>query len=283
MKNKTGALIRLICFSILAAVLTSVLIIGITQKNFSLNLNLGMFSNNQYDNADKYNAGNTEITPDANGLKTLNITWLEGEVNVVPHKGKTIIVSEMAGQTIPKKDSVHTYYHDGILDIQYCESGKWSFGISNRVSNKQLQVKIPYDLCDDLESLDGTFVSANANISDIYTKRFVAETVSGEITYNGKVDSTDCESVSGNISVFSKTTPKDISMDTVSGDVVLAIPNSSEFKAEHDSVSGDLDCNFNITFTRQDDDSDSIICGSGNDGNYEFDSVSGDVCIKPVS
>lgn len=283
MKNKTGAIIRIICFSFLALLLTGILIAGIMKKDFSFDFNLfnfGFFSSNNYENADKYTAGNIEITPTEEGLKDLNINWIDGNVKVIPYDGTTISVSETAHGTISKEDSVHTYYHDGILDIQYSQSNTWSFGISNRATSKQLEVRIPLALCTNLQTIETSLVSANAEISDITANSLITETVSGEITYTGEINLVDCESVSGNISISSAATPKEISTDTVSGDVTLGIPDSSQFEAELDSVSGNIRCDFDTTSSSLEDNSGSLTCGNGNDGSYEFDSVSGDVTIQ---
>ncbi len=280
MKNKTGALVRLICFSLLALILTGIMIAGIKNEDFSFNLNFGLFSSNSYKNADKYTAGNIEITPTKEGLQELNISWIEGDVTVIPYNGNTISVYETADGTISKADSVHTYYHDGILDIQYCESKSWTLGFSDRATNKQLKLQIPSDLCNKIKTLNGDFVSANANFTDIKVSSLTFDSVSGDVNYHGEANEIKRDSVSGNASITTLNIPSKISTDTVSGDITLFLPADAEFEAELDSVSGDMDCNFDTSSSSFKDNSGSIVCGNGSDGEYEFDSVSGDVTIK---
>ena len=69
--------------------------------------------------------------------------------------------------------------------------------------------------------------------------------------------------------------PQDISCDTVSGGVMLTLPENGGFSATLDSVSGDLTVDgFAGSLHR-----DEFVYGQGGPA-YEFDSVSGDVHIR---
>ena len=72
----------------------------------------------------------------------------------------------------------------------------------------------------------------------------------------------------------SEKAPTSIEAETVSGEIILYLPEDTGFTAELDSVSGEFKCDFEVSEKKD-------RYQSGDSSNYyEFDTVSGDVRIK---
>ncbi len=123
-------------------------------------------------------------------------------------------------------------------------------------------------------------VSGNIRLSDCASETLTLETVSGEVSFGGAVAVTQrlsFESVSGTFSGALSAAPNQLSCDTTSGDITLALPSSAGFTAELSSVSGDLRTeNFaDVTQTGK----NAVLVGSG-EAKFRFDSVSGNVRLR---
>ena len=295
MDKKTSAIIRLAISLLAAALLTSLLVMGISGRSLfgigSWNVNFGT----KYANADKYSAGNASIPAD--DLKDIYINWIDGEVNVLPCDGSNIEIEETADSSLSEKEKVHYYYDNGILYIQYekSETGFIFSFINNHKKNKRLTLRIPQTLCGSLSNFELDTVSSQNNISGLSCSDMDIDNVSGETiltdveaaneldfdNVSGRIDlqgsfaKLNIDTVSGSCSVDTNVTPSSIKLDTVSGDCRLMLPYSAEFCAEIDGVSGNL--NFNgFKVTKNDDE---YICGNIKN-EFDFDTVSGDVTIS---
>ena len=71
--------------------------------------------------------------------------------------------------------------------------------------------------------------------------------------------------------------PKNVKVNSVSGNITLALPDDAGFVATLDSVSGDLTCELAGVVSKG-----CIVCGSGG-AQYKFNSVSGDVRIEKIA
>lgn len=276
LSKSTGNIIQLIVGCVIALLLIFLLVYGLCRKTTFPFLSIGW--GDTYDNAEKYTAGSGSLPVD--DLNTLNINWIAGEVTVTPSNSDSIEILEEGGESMKDSDKVHYYYHDGILDIQYRESGKSlaSFGLSDK---KNLTVKIPQKLCQDIKSLQGDFVNADASINGIAAKKLSIETVSGDFSFDSSARDISIDTVSGDCQIRTTITPESINTDSVSGDITISIPGGSEFQAEYDSVSGDFTCDLPYTSKETDDNEGTIINGSS-DNEYEFDSVSGDIFLTAI-
>ncbi|MCH5265930.1 MAG: DUF4097 family beta strand repeat protein [Lachnospiraceae bacterium] len=273
MNKKKSAWIRLIVSSITTLALISVLIVGIYGGNiFSFHWGIGFSSH--YADADKYQAGNGSIS--AGTLKELDINWISGQVTVLPYSGDTIEITETSPESLTEETMVHHYYNDGTLYIQYQASIGFSF-FHRSPSEKKLEIKIPEALAAQLEQVSGDGVSADMSFTGLTTRNLSLDTVSGHLTFDGSVQNIDSDSVSGDCECISRLSPESVNMDSVSGDQHLQIPEDTSFEADYDTVSGGFTCDFATTNR-----GDSVICGTG-DNEYNFDTVSGDIFLSPVS
>lgn len=80
------------------------------------------YSIGTYENADKYLVGSQTYE---GVLETLDIDWLAGRIEFISDEsinGMKLVEEN----TLPDGDKVHSYYHDGILQVKFMESGRRS-------------------------------------------------------------------------------------------------------------------------------------------------------------
>lgn len=315
MDRKQSAIIRIIAWSVTAIALCSILMIGLRGGFGNIGGSILSFGfGNYYKDADKYQAGETEIQGDQ--VKDLLVNWVDGSVNVEVYDGETIQISEVSSRKLKEKEQLHYYHENGRLNIQYQESGKKiysSFWMGSRRLDKQLTIKIPAKTVSSLGTVSIDTVSSDTRIEGVSAKRIKLDSVSGDftlvncqaedfsmdstsgglssenLTVNGRLETDTTsgdvnlkgrfvkltlDSVSGDINIDSEVCPEDVDTDTTSGDVVLRIPDNEGFTYEKDTVSGSLKCDFPV---KQWEDKGSYKEGTAS---FNFDTVSGDINIK---
>lgn len=274
--------VQIIC-SVFVSIAVIGLIVFIAFRIFKGDFSFNMMGGTHYANAEKYTAGDVTIQPDSgngNALSEIRVNWIDGSVELQSVEGlKNIEIAEEKSSDMPEGDRVHSYYHDGILEIQYRESGNYFF--QSHTTDKHLQIKIPAELAKEIESIDGDFVSSEVTIGEFDTDQLIVDTVSGNLNFTGSVErEIDVDVVSGNSTYRLKDAPSSISTDSVSGDVTLILPQTASFEAEFDTVSGEMSCGLSAVSAKNDGkDSKYIRCGDGSN-EFEFDSVSGNVEIQ---
>lgn len=186
------------------------------------------------------------------------------------------------------------------------------FNVDANMPAKTLTLEVPASLVGKLSELDIETVSANIDLSGVYGSKNDLSSVSGEIrctdvaaedlklgstsgslvcdnataamlTLNnvsgsirvaGEFTRVDAESVSGTINLAFTNTPDRITVDNVSGNITVALPEGTNFTAKYDSVSGSLSCAFPGTIG-----SDQVVVGDGT-ASYRFNTVSGSLKIE---
>ena len=186
------------------------------------------------------------------------------------------------------------------------------FDLDANMPSKSLVVEVPASLAGTLKDLEVDVVSANVDLSGVYGTETDIESVSGEIKCtdvatqkldlsstsgslicenakaqelnlnnvsgsiraDGEFDQVDLETVSGSVRLGCATAPSKISVDGVSGSITVALPETAQFIAKLDSVSGSISCDFPGTLG-----SDMVVVGDGS-ANYRFGTVSGSLRIE---
>lgn len=183
-----------------------------------------------YENADKYIAGNVEY---ANvEVNKINIDWVSGVITLVEDENATgILVSEDTDLTDPDA-LVHTYFHDGILDVKYFASDYWCHQV-----NYKKELTLTYR--PGLESLNVDITSGRLAAENIRAKEFDLNLTSGSASIGNIVaENIDVDMTSGECA-FSKINSKNFDADLTSG---TARVNFDEIeKATFDLTSGDID------------------------------------------
>ena len=101
--------------------------------------------------------------------------------------------------------------------------------------------------------------------------RLSIDSVSGAANLSGAFEAVEADTTSGNVEISSDLCPREINVDTTSGDVKLFLPRSSDFELDYDTVSGKLQCAFEVSM-----ENGRFICGSGA-ARFSVDTTSGDL------
>lgn len=284
---KTSAVIRIVIWSLVALILTGVLVSVVVFKgvlggsgDFSIGLTGNVYSGD-------YNIGGGSVTEPINAVE---VDWVSGKIEISVYDGETTEISE---NEISDEDYKLRYkVENGRLTVHSEKSG-FSFGIISR-PKKELTIKIPRAYAENLKTLKINSTSAEINLNgltvlestetDTVSGRVTAEnlntaslecdTVSGDVKASGAIEAFDLSSTSGAAEITTTVPLKKLETDTVSGDVTLTLPESSGFTLEFDTVSGDLNCELPMT-----NKNGKHICNDGS-AEFEADSTSGDFTIK---
>ena len=288
---KSSAVVRIVIWSLVALILTGVLVAGVAFKGVwggSGDFSIGV-TGNTYPNADSYNVGGGNITEP---IDSVSVDWVSGKIDISVYDGDTTEISE---NEISDEDYKLRYrVENGRLTVHSEKSG-FSFGIISR-PKKELTIKIPRAYAENLKevkisstsaeiSLNGLSVSKITEI-DTVSGRVTAEnltaaslecdTVSGDIKASGAIEAFDLDSTSGAAEITTSVPLKKLETDTVSGDVTVNLPEDSGFTLEFDTVSGDINCELPMT-----NKNGKHICNDGS-AEFEADSTSGDFTIKKL-
>ena len=93
----------------------------------------GATVNYTYDDADKYTAGDREIS---DSIDKLNIDYAAGDVDIKTVPGKTVSVKETANRDLEEDQKVHTRVDGSTLYVKFCASGE---GMSFKDIEKHLE------------------------------------------------------------------------------------------------------------------------------------------------
>ncbi len=310
--NKSSAIIRIIIWSIVALLLTQILCsaLGGGTSFFAnrFHFNFG-FHSLRYQNESDYSVG--DFTCNAE-IRAIKIYWIGGNINIESYDGSDIAVSENASGSIRRKDCLRYLVKDDTLIIRARKSGFY-FG-SGVKYRKNLTVRLPESLSQNLSQINIDSVSAQINCAGIKCEKFSFDSVSGDVTlsdsvvgeikadsvsgsfhcdsvcaesvsmdtlsgkciFDGSVKYAEFDSMSGRIEVTSSVFLEEIDVDTVSGNAYFTMPCGNGFSADFDSVSGDFDCNTSVSAKKG-----RYTYGDGS-ADYRFESVSGNVTLQLI-
>ena len=228
-------------------------------------------------------------------ISSVDVSWIEGSVTIEPWEKDFIGISETGRGELDEDEKFRwRVTHDGRLIIKYSEAKKLGFitvGIESDEA-KDLKISVPSSLyCSSIEieavsaeiyisglegdELDLSTVSGNVNLDNLSFKNLEAEMVSGDIKLSGNFDTADFSMVSGKIYATILNVPRDFSLESVSGNIELTLPeNISGFTVISDSLSEDVTIYRDVT-----EQNDRFVFG---DGSFEIsvETVSGKVIVK---
>lgn len=286
---KRNAIARIIIWSLVAVLLTSLLVVGISSSPssfFSGDWSLGGIGVT-YKNSALYNVGGGTVTDEFQSIK---VNWTNGKINIEAYDGEDTVISET--EVAEKENKLRWRVEDGVLKIQQMAAGM-RFGLK-QTPKKTLTVKIPSNVAEGLKAVTSDSVSAEvtitgisasdkieidtvsggANLKNIKTEKLDIDTVSGSIKATGEFTELESDSVSGDVTVSSATPLKKLDCDSTSGNIRLTIPKNSGFTLKADTVSGDISCGLPTVSESK----NRRVCGDGS-ADFETDTVSGDLII----
>lgn len=286
---KRNAIARIIIWSLVAVLLTSLLVVGISSSPssfFSGDWSLGAMGVT-YKNSALYNVGGGTVTDE---FQSIEVNWTNGKINIEAYDGEDTVISET--EVEEKENKLRWRVEDGVLKIQQMAAGM-RFGLK-KTPKKTLTVKIPSNVAEGLKAVTSDSVSAEvtitgisasdkieidtvsggANLKNIKTEKLDIDTVSGSIKATGEFTELESDSVSGDVTVSSATPLKKLDCDSTSGNIRLTIPKNSGFTLKADTVSGDISCGLPTVSESK----NRRVCGDGS-ADFETDTVSGDLII----
>ena len=286
---KRNAIARIIIWSLVAVLLTSLLVVGISSSPssfFSGDWSLGAMGVT-YKNSALYNVGGGTVTDE---FQSIEVNWTNGKINIEAYAGEDTVISET--EVEEKENKLRWRVEDGVLKIQQMAAGM-RFGLK-KTPKKTLTVKIPSNVAEGLKAVTSDSVSAEvtitgisasdkieidtvsggANLKNIKTEKLDIDTVSGSIKAAGEFTELESDSVSGDVTVSSATPLKKLDCDSTSGNIRLTIPKNSGFTLKADTVSGDISCGLPTVSESK----NRRVCGDGS-ADFETDTVSGDLII----
>jgi len=299
---KTAKIIQIVCWSLLAVILIGVLVYsmisgprdpGFSVFGFSFR-DWDIFEDDDYQGSGRRYDGGTYTVPSAD-IKNISIEWVSGKVNIIPYSGSDISFTETCRSSIDEDEKLVYEVRGDTLVIRYWKKmNGFTFGRFN--DSKDLAVSIPEGLAKKLGDLRVSTVSAeivsnglaaeltetesvsgNIRLSGFETGKLRSTTTSGSVEIEGKIEEIRSSSVSGSIRITDSICPSEVSISTVSGDAELRIPENDGFHVEFDKVSGDFECDFPITTSKNG--------GTYKNGgaSFEMETVSGDLKITERS
>ena len=273
---KRNAIVRIIIYIVLILVLAGILLSGLKHDGFS-----------------RVTGDSNTITGsgsiDMSQVENIEIEWVSGSVDVTiaPETESKITFRETNGEEHPM-----VYEIKGkTLVIHFTEpSINLSFG-NFYTPDKDLIVVIPADwVC---QSLDISAVSADVKVllpeaRDVEVENVSGKTelrlessqsisvenISGEVSFIGQCETFECNSVSGDCNVYLSKDAKEITLESVSGDLTVSLFKQYGFTASIDSTSGNIYSDYSTTVS-----GGKHTYGDGN-VRIEAETVSGDIFIR---
>ncbi len=253
---KSNAVTRIILFSLVILVLGGVLIGTIFSDQFE---KTDIFRNNGFTEISGGNVSSSGTIPAAQVTK-LKIQWVAGSITIQPGDTDEITFSETANG---EKPMVWKCDADELV-IQFSEN-QWKLfgGIGRNRGRKDLVVTVPRQWVANEVKIEA--VSADVKIADLSIGELNLDTVSGTTDVRGcTIDDVSLESVSGNIqyagslnrlevdavsancAVSLSNLPQEISMEGVSGNMELTLPESCGFTLNMDKIKSNLTTDFAV-------------------------------------
>lgn len=276
---KASAIVRIVLFSILIVILLGILVTGIVFGSFRF------ISYSGIRNLEGYTTSECAIP--AKDVQNLEIDWVDGSITILPGDTDQITVQEAGNFS---EDEQLVWKHTGsTLSICYSRTEIprfWNFG-GNWTLNKALTITVPRDwLCQDVQidavsasvtvsdlsarELDLDSVSGGGDFRDCTLRELNVDTTSGSVSLTGSADILDFDVVSANCAAELTVAPREVTMNSVSGNLELVLPEDAGYTANLDALSGEIYSDFGQTY---------------GDGacHIDMDSVSGSLYVRKAA
>ena len=195
--------------------------------------------NFRYKDSDKYKIG--EASFEVNEVKNIKVEWAGTDTIITTYDGEKIHIYEELDEGVTEKYQLHYYLNNDTLYVEPCESlmfPQFNFKV------KVLHVELPNTMeIDNLELFDLELVSTKGSVNGIKAKKIDIESVSGSLSISDlSANDLDIESVSGSITLSNINAKT--SLEAVSGEIILNINSDSSFEIKIETVSGEIENEF---------------------------------------
>lgn len=187
-----------------------------------------------YANAEQYSAGGATLD---GAVKNLDISWLDGAVNIAYHAQNTVEIAETAPKPISGDKALRWWLDGDTLRIRYCKSGFFSLhGLE-----KTLTLTLPEGVALDSVGIDAT--SADVNVPRLEANAVTADLTSGDLDLrlSGAAEQVKLCGTSAGLRV-TLADAKSVTVSTTSGAIVLDETGAAE-SVSLSSTSGSIRMN----------------------------------------
>ena len=183
----------------------------------------------QYENAEKYTAGDREID---DKITKINIDYISGNVKVKGTDTDSVTVEETANTELDSDHQVHTWVDGDTLYVRYCVSTK---SINFNKIEKSLEITIP-----EAQELDDFVIevsSGNIDLDGFTTENLNSHASSGNMNIDSSATVIELKSSSGNVGLTQNGNSDSLKIKASSGNIVI-IQNGDCKSFDIDSSSG---------------------------------------------
>ena len=257
---KQNAIVRIILFSLLALVLTGILLGFLFEEIYLLDFD-----------ADDGTMLTGEVSIAADSIQKLEINWAVGAVNINTADTDQITFRDSA----PENSKYQTVYnvHGNTLELNYSSRGGISIGFGDHsIPGKDLTVTVPQDwVCEQIE-IDGA--SLIISIQHLNAEKIDLDGAANSLQFLGSVEQVDVDGASNNIHLNCENHPTLIDIDGASCDLDIILPSGCGFAVDMEGLSCDFHSDLDYTTKNG-----QYIYGNGHT-NVSVDGISCDVTIS---
>ncbi len=255
---RRNAIIRIVCYSLAMCVLLGILGVG-------LSFDLAAYRYWTMTGEMYQETVNTQESFPAAAVQDLDIEWTVGTIETKTTDTTSIIVSEYG----PSDYTMTTELSGGTLKIRYGNERVFSWvGFSTDEERKNLTIQVPASwVCQELDINAGAAKVDLSNMSirevnfDGASGKFTVnnclvgtmdlDTASGDVMFRGELEQLDCDSVSAALYFSLSNAPRELDIDSVSGDLELLIPEWVGFSVHLELLSGSFSSEYATTQVNQ--------------------------------
>ena len=178
-----------------------------------------------YANADKYTAGDTELSREITGeIKNLEISWTSGKVTVAYHAENTITLRESAGRALSEDEKLQWWLDGDTLRIQFTKPGiRWN------MPGKELTVTLPEGIA--FRDVNIQTTSGDVAIPALKAEKMDIGSTSGDLKVEAETARAVLGSTSGDMTIRLSGNTDSVTLGSTSGRIGLEAEKAGSIKA----------------------------------------------------
>lgn len=281
---KRNPIFRILFYSLIIIILVGILLAGINFKSFPL-LPRAESNSASRISAETVEADWYSLALPAEEIRSLEIDWPAGGITIEYADTEEICISA----DVPEDNRIGVKHSGSKLSIDQENKDKLiSFGGAEAY---ELLIFLPMDfplkelgietasarvtlrnlLCDTAEI---ETVSGGCHVEDCLIENLELSTVSGDLTFSGQLKRLDSEAVSAKTEITLENAPREINIETISGNVTLDLPQDCGFRLHQDTLSGKFESD--VTTTEK---NGRLVYGDGG-CNIDLSAISANLTLK---
>ena len=280
---KQNIIIRIVIWSLVIFCLIGILLSGLGFRIYRSEFRTQLSSSNEISTP---NAQSNMMNIPSEQVSEIDIDWYSGNIYIIPTDVDIITIGETEG------DNPLVWKVEGNkLSIDFCEESIFGGLLLGRTAPKDLAISVPQNwqcrnLCVDsassrllvqdltirkveIDSASGTSEFVNCTVEELNV-----DAASGDVRFEGNLDTLEFDAASASFTATLHNTPRNIEMDTASGNLDLTLPEDTGFTVRMQGIKHDFTADdFEIKMQNG-----SYIHGSGA-CRIDMDSMSGSVTL----